>query len=147
MKAPTGCSWIRSTVSPTSRARLLRLVSNYGFIEDPIRLVRAARLQARLGWELEEKTKARFDNAKAEGVISLITPYQQGYEVEEIVHEEDGLKVLKALEADGWMKVLFPAWTSAKVDAEAARSSARSAGATADAGSESRPVRWHRHNC
>ena len=100
-------------------ARLLRLVSNYGFLEDPIRLIRAARLQARLGWELEEKTKARFDNAKAEGVISLITPYQQGYEVEEIVHEEDGLKVLKALEADGWMKVLFPAWTSAKVDAEA----------------------------
>jgi tRNA nucleotidyltransferase (CCA-adding enzyme) len=99
-------------------ARLLRLVSNYGFLEDPIRLIRAARLQARLGWELEEKTKTRFDNAKAEGVISLITPYQQGYEVEEIVHEEDGLKVLKALEADGWMKVLFPAWTSAKVDAE-----------------------------
>lgn len=100
-------------------ARLLRLVSNYGFLEDPIRLIRAARLQARLGWELEEKTKARFENAKAEGVISLITPYQQGYEVEEIVHEEDGLKVLKALEAEGWMKVLFPAWTSAKVDAEA----------------------------
>ncbi len=100
-------------------ARLLRLVSNYGFLEDPIRLIRAARLQVRLGWELEEKTKARFENAKAEGVISLITPYQQGYEVEEIVHEEDGLKVLKALEADGWMKVLFPAWASAKVDVEA----------------------------
>jgi tRNA nucleotidyltransferase (CCA-adding enzyme) len=97
-------------------ARLLRLVSNYGFLEDPIRLIRASRLRARLGWELEEKTNTRFENAKAEGVISLITPYQQGYEVEEIVHEEDGLKVLKALEAEGWMKVLFPAWTSAKVD-------------------------------
>jgi tRNA nucleotidyltransferase/poly(A) polymerase len=100
-------------------ARVLRLVSNYGFLEDPIRLIRAARLKARLGWELEEKTQTRFDNAKGEGVISLITPYQQGYEVEEIVHEEDGLKILKALEADGWMKALFPAWTSAKVDAEA----------------------------
>ena len=100
-------------------ARLLRLVSNYGFLEDPIRLIRAARLQARLGWELEERTKTRFENAKAEGVISQISPYQQGYEVEEIVHEEDGLKVLKALEADGWMKVLYPAWTSAKVDSEA----------------------------
>jgi tRNA nucleotidyltransferase (CCA-adding enzyme) len=100
-------------------ARLLRLVSNYGFLEDPIRLIRAARLKARLGWDLEEKTQTRFENAKAEGVISLITPYQLGYEVEEIVHEEDGLKILKALEADGWMKVLFPAWTSAKVDAEA----------------------------
>jgi tRNA nucleotidyltransferase/poly(A) polymerase len=99
-------------------ARLLRLVSNYGFLEDPIRLIRAARLQARMGWELEEKTKVRFENAREEGVISLITPFQQGYEVEEIVHEEDGLKILKALEADGWMKALFPAWTSAKVDVE-----------------------------
>ncbi len=100
-------------------ARLLRLVSNYGFLEDPIRLVRAVRLSARMGWELEEKTKARFDNAKAEGVISQISAHQQGYEVEEIVHEEDGLKILKALEADGWMKALFPQWTSAKVDADA----------------------------
>jgi tRNA nucleotidyltransferase/poly(A) polymerase len=100
-------------------ARLLRLVSNYGFLEDPIRLVRASRLRARMGWELEEKTQVRFDNAKGEGVISLISPYQQGYEVEEIVHEEDGLKILKALESEGWMKALFPAWTSAKVDAEA----------------------------
>ena len=103
-------------------ARSLRLVSNYGFIEDPIRLVRASRLRTRLGWELEEKTKVRFDNARDEGMISQISAYQQGYEVEEIVHEEDGLKILKALEEDGWMKALFPAWTSAKVDVEALES-------------------------
>jgi len=99
-------------------ARTLRLVSNYGFIEDPIRLIRAARLKARLGWELEEKTKTRFDNAREEGTIIHISAHQQGYEVEEIVHEEDGLKILHALEADGWMKFLFPAWTSAKADVE-----------------------------
>ena len=99
-------------------ARLLRLVSNYGFLEDPIRLVRAARLQARLGWELEEKTRTRMENAMAEGVISLISAYQQGYELEEIVHEEDGHRILKALEAEGWMKPLCPAWTSAAADIE-----------------------------
>jgi len=103
-------------------ARLLRLVSNYGFLEDPIRLIRAARLRARLGWELDEKTSTRFDNAKEEGVISQISPYQRGYEVEEIVHEEDGLKILKALEAGGWMKYLCPAWVSEKVDVEALES-------------------------
>lgn len=97
-------------------ARLLRLVSNYGFLEDPIRLVRATRFAARLGWEMDEKTKARYDNAKAEGVISAITAWQRGYELEEIAHEEDGLKALKALEAEGWMKHLDPAWTSARAD-------------------------------
>jgi hypothetical protein len=103
-------------------ARLLRLVSNYGFLEDPIRLVRAVRLQTRLGWELEEKTKTRFDNARQEGMIGQVSAHQLGYEIEEIVHEEDGLKILKALEADGWMKALFPAWTSAKVDVQALES-------------------------
>jgi tRNA nucleotidyltransferase/poly(A) polymerase len=97
--------------------RELRLVSNYGFIEDPIRLVRAARLMARLGWSLDEKTQSRYDLAKEEGYISSITDLQRGYETEEIVHEEDPLRVLKRLEAEDWMKHLAPFWTSAKVDA------------------------------
>src|SRR5262249_16478778 len=38
--------------------------------------------------------------------------------LEQIGHEDEGLKVLRALEAEGWMKVLFPAWISAKADEE-----------------------------
>jgi tRNA nucleotidyltransferase (CCA-adding enzyme) len=99
--------------------RTLRLVSPYGFIEDPSRLLRAVRLEARTGWEMDERTKVRYQNAKDEGVIDSISPYLKGYELEEIVHEEDALKVLKALEAEGWMKHVFPAWTSAKADTRA----------------------------
>ena len=51
--------------------RSLRLVSNYGFLEDPSLLVRATRYIARLGWELDPKTQTRYENAKAEGVIDL----------------------------------------------------------------------------
>lgn len=97
--------------------RQLRLVSNYGFLEDPIRLVRATRLTARTGWEMEERSKARYLNAKEEGSISAISSYQKGYELEEIAHEEDGLRVLTALEGEGWMQHLFPSWTSSKADA------------------------------
>ncbi len=97
-------------------ARALRLVSNYGFLEDPVRLIRATRLGARLGWELEEKTKTRFQNAREENVVDSISDYHKGYELEEIAHEEDGLKILKVLEAEGWMQKLCPAWTSAKAD-------------------------------
>ncbi len=98
-------------------ARTLRLVSPYGFIEDPSRLLRAVRLQARTGWELDERTKTRYENAKEEGSIGVISTYLKGYELEEIAHEEDALKALKALESEGWMKQIFPAWTSAKADA------------------------------
>ena len=97
-------------------SRTLRLVSPYGFLEDPSRMLRAVRLQARTGWEMDERTKSRYDNAKDEGVIGSISAYLKGYELEEIVHEEDALKALKALEAEGWLKQIFPAWTSAKAD-------------------------------
>lgn len=97
--------------------RELRLVSNYGFIEDPARMIRAARLGARLGWQLEERTQARYETGKAEGYISALSEFQRGYELEEIVHEEDPLRVLSRLESEGWMKVLCPAWTVAKVNA------------------------------
>jgi tRNA nucleotidyltransferase (CCA-adding enzyme) len=96
--------------------RELRLVSNYGFIEDPARMIRAARFGARLGWQMEEKTRQRYENAKAENAIAALSTTLHHYELEEIFHEEDPLRVLKRLEAEGWAKVLFPAWTSAKVN-------------------------------
>jgi tRNA nucleotidyltransferase (CCA-adding enzyme) len=99
-------------------ARTLRLVSNYGFIEDPSLLIRATRYHARLGWELDIKTRTRYDNAKAEGVIQFLNPHAQAKELEQIGHETDGLAVLRALEAQGWMQFLFPTWTSNRADEE-----------------------------
>jgi tRNA nucleotidyltransferase (CCA-adding enzyme) len=96
--------------------RELRLVSSYGFIEDPARMIRAVRFSARLGWQLEEKTRQRYETGKTEGYISALHPTLRQYELEEVFHEEDPLRVLHRLEAEGWAKVLFPAWTSAKVN-------------------------------
>jgi tRNA nucleotidyltransferase/poly(A) polymerase len=96
--------------------RELRLVSNYGFIEDPVRLIRAARLMARLGWTMDEKTQGRYQTAVEEEYIKVLNDFHRGYETEEIVHEEDPLRVLKRLEAEGWMKHLAPFWTAAKVN-------------------------------
>lgn len=96
--------------------RHLRLASNYGFIEDPSRMLRAVRLSARTGWEMDPRTKTRYQNAKDEGLIDSISPSASGYELEEIAHEEDPLKALRALEAEGWMKALCPAWAVAKAD-------------------------------
>src|ERR1017187_9683882 len=94
--------------------RELRLVSNYGFIEDPVRMIRAVRYASRLGWQMEEKTRARYETGKDEGMIAAMSAFQRGYEAEEIVHEEDPLRVLRGLEQEGWMKHLAPGWTAAK---------------------------------
>ncbi|MGD0800975.1 MAG: CCA tRNA nucleotidyltransferase [Terracidiphilus sp.] len=99
-------------------SRSLRLVSNYGFLEEPSLLIRATRYIARLGWEMDPKTHTRYLNAKEEEVIEHLSAQARRRELEQIGHEEEGLKVLRALEAEGWMKVLFPAWTSAQADEE-----------------------------
>jgi tRNA nucleotidyltransferase/poly(A) polymerase len=99
-------------------ARALRLVSNYGFLEEPSLLIRATRYRARLGWEMDPRTLTRYENAKNEGVVQFLSAHAQSRELEQIGHEEDGLKVLRALEDEGWMKALCPAWTSARADEE-----------------------------
>jgi tRNA nucleotidyltransferase (CCA-adding enzyme) len=96
--------------------RELRLVSNYGFIEDPVRMIRAARFMARLGWQMDPKTQERYETGKKEGYIAAIDTFHRGYETEEIFHEEDALRVLKRLEAEGWVKHLFPALSSTKAN-------------------------------
>lgn len=101
--------------------RVLRLVSNYGFLENPSLLIRATRYKARLGWDLDERTQARYQNAREEGMIEQIPAIERSRELEQIGHEDDGLKVLQALEGEGWTKVLFPAWTAAKADEEKLR--------------------------
>jgi tRNA nucleotidyltransferase/poly(A) polymerase len=97
--------------------RELRLASNYGFIEEPVRMIRAARFKARLGWQMEEKTQVRYETGKAEGSISALQSFHRGYEAEEIVHEEDPLRVMRGLEHEGWMKRMVPGWGSAKANA------------------------------
>ena len=99
-------------------ARTLRLVSNYGFLEEPAFLIRATRYIARLGWDLDPRTQQRYENAKGENVIESLSAHDHSQELEQIGHEDEGLKVLRALEAEGWMNVLDPAWTAAKADEE-----------------------------
>jgi tRNA nucleotidyltransferase (CCA-adding enzyme) len=96
--------------------RELRLVNNYGFIEAPVRMIRAVRFMARLGWAMDEKTQARYETGKQENYIAAMDDFHRGYETEEIFHEEDPLRVLRRLEAEGWMKHLFPALASAKAN-------------------------------
>ena len=88
--------------------RELRLVSAYGFIEQPALLLRAARLGERLGWSLEERTQSRYQNSKEEGHIGALPDADRGYELEEVFHEEDPLSILEHMTSEGWRDALFP---------------------------------------
>jgi tRNA nucleotidyltransferase/poly(A) polymerase len=97
-------------------AKLLRVLHNYAFVEDPSRLIRATRFAARFHWPLEERTQARYASAKENNYIEYITDRAIGYETEQLAYEEDPLHIVRVLEKEEWLKVLSPHWTTAKVD-------------------------------
>ena len=97
-------------------AKLLRILHNYSFVEDPSRLIRAARFAARFHWPLEERTQQRYDSAKENKYIEHISRSAVGHEMAQLAHEDDPLNVVRALEKEDWLKVLHPHWTAAKVD-------------------------------
>ncbi|HMK31118.1 MAG TPA: hypothetical protein VK473_15655 [Terriglobales bacterium] len=97
-------------------AKVIRILHNYAFLEDPVRLIRATRLAARFHWSLEERTQARYDSARENNYIENIHHADIGSEIERLAYEDDPLHVLRALEKEGWLQVLHPHWTVAKVD-------------------------------
>jgi tRNA nucleotidyltransferase/poly(A) polymerase len=98
-------------------AKLIRVLHNYAFVEDPSRLIRASRFAARFHWPLEERTQARFESAKENKYIEYISDKAIGYEIEQLAYEDDPLHIVRVLEKEEWLKVLGPHWTTAKVDA------------------------------
>jgi len=97
-------------------AKLIRILQNYSFLEDPSRLIRATRFSARFHWPLEERTQARYDAAKEGKYIEHILKSSIGHEIAALAHEDDPLNVAKMLEKEGWLEILHEKWTSAKVD-------------------------------
>jgi tRNA nucleotidyltransferase (CCA-adding enzyme) len=98
--------------------KLIRVLHNYAFLEDPSRLIRATRFGVRWhDWQLEDRTKARYEAAKENNYIQYLQDRSRGIEMAQIAYEADPLGVMKALEKEGWLEVLNPHWTTAKVDA------------------------------
>lgn len=98
-------------------AKVLRILHNYAFYEEPSRLIRATRLATRFHWTLEERTQARYAAAKENNYIENVSDRALGHEIEQLAHEENPIETLKALEKEGWLKVLVPHLSLAKVDA------------------------------
>jgi tRNA nucleotidyltransferase (CCA-adding enzyme) len=97
-------------------AKLIRILHNYSFLEDPSRLIRATRFAARFHWLIEERTQARYDAAKEGNYIDHILRSSIGHEIAALAHEDDPLNVVKMLEKEGWLKVLHAHWSTAKMD-------------------------------
>src|SRR6202049_4107956 len=97
-------------------AKVIRVLHNYAFLEDPSRMIRATRFTTRFHWPLEERTQAQYESGTENGYIEHIRSSSIGYEIEQLAYEDDPHGVLKAYEKEGWLKVLNAHWSTSKVD-------------------------------
>src|ERR1700693_3960863 len=89
-------------------AKVIRVLHNYAFLEDPSRMIRATRFTTRFHWPLEERTQARYESAKENKYIEHVAKSSVGHEIAQLAHEDDPLAVVRALEKEEFLKVLHP---------------------------------------
>src|SRR5438309_3948806 len=85
-------------------AKLLRVLHNYAFLEDPSRMIRASRFMVRFHWTMDERTQARYNAAVENQYIEHINERAAGREIEQLAYEDEPLPVMRTLEKEGWLK-------------------------------------------
>ncbi len=86
----------------------LRTLSNYSFYDDPSRLLRLIRMQARLKYTVEERTRSQFANAREAGVLEQIPPRSRGRELQQLADEPEMVEAVRELQSAGLLEVFEP---------------------------------------
>ncbi len=100
--------------------KLIRVLHNLSFVEDPTRILRAVRFEQRLGFEIETRT-AELINA-ALPLLDRITGERLRHELESMLEEREPELILKRLDELGVLRRLEPglrydAWLEGKLGA------------------------------
>jgi len=88
--------------------REIRALSIHSFTNHPLRLLRALRYAARMGFKLDSRTSDWFNLAMDRRLHESISPHDAGSEFRQAAREERPLAVLKAWEARDLLGVLHP---------------------------------------
>ncbi len=94
----------------------LRAVSNYTLYDDPIRLLRLLRFKVRLGFNIEERTKMQYDNAREAQLETRIPPEALLEELRHIANEPNCADVISILEEEKLLTLISPMLTAAKLN-------------------------------
>lgn len=78
-------------------ARLLRVLHDRSFVDDPTRLLRLARYRSRLGFDVEEGTRRLAEQAVRAGALRTVSGPRIGAELRLLAGETDPLDALRRL--------------------------------------------------
>jgi tRNA nucleotidyltransferase (CCA-adding enzyme) len=88
--------------------REVRALSIHSFTNQPVRLLRALRYEARMGFKMETRTRDWFNLAIERELQETISQEDSGGEFRQVTREEKPAAVLKAWESNGLMGVVHP---------------------------------------
>jgi len=88
--------------------REIRALSIHSFTNQPVRLLRALRYEARMGFKMESRTRDWFNLALERELQETISQEDAGGEFRQVTREEKPAAVLKAWETHGLMEVVHP---------------------------------------
>jgi tRNA nucleotidyltransferase (CCA-adding enzyme) len=86
---------------------LVRALHNFSFVEDPTRILRAVRLEQRLGFRIETRTAELIDDAL--GLLQRVTGERLRHELELILEEQAPAMAIRRLAELGVLRRLEPA--------------------------------------
>lgn len=87
----------------------IRALHSLSFVEDPTRVMRAARFEQRYGFAIEDSTEALARHAVEMGLLEDISGARVRGELFAILQEEDATSALRRLDGLGALSVLIPA--------------------------------------
>lgn len=88
-------------------ARIVRVLHDNSFVDDPTRIFRAVRLASRLGFSLDLHTAKLMRDAIEMGALGLISKERVWRELFLAMDERDAPKILTALHREGALTALF----------------------------------------
>ena len=94
----------------------LRAVSNYTLYDDPIRLLRMLRFKVRLGFNIEDRTKMQYDNAREAQLETRIEPQDLLDELRHIANEPNCADIIRVLEEEKLLHLFSPDLAGAKLN-------------------------------
>ena len=96
--------------------RELRAYGNYGFYEDPVRMLRLIRFRARFGFSIADRTEQQYRNARDAEMETRIPPRALFRELRSLAGEANCAEVLSNLAKEGLLELFSPALRGSKLN-------------------------------
>jgi tRNA nucleotidyltransferase (CCA-adding enzyme) len=85
---------------------VIRVLHSLSFVDDPTRILRAARFEARLGFQLDQRSASLIEDALA--LLNRVTGERIRHELDLIFHEDKPERALDRLQEFGALQILHP---------------------------------------